>query len=31
MPKQVNTCAAPVPELWQGAATTVVGPEATTE
>jgi hypothetical protein len=31
MPERVNTCAAPVPELWQGAPTTVVDPETATE
>jgi hypothetical protein len=31
MPERMNTCAAPVPELWQGAPTTVVDPEMAAE
>ena len=31
VPERVNTYAAPLPELWQGAPTTVVGPETATE
>jgi hypothetical protein len=31
VPERVNTCAAPVPELWQGAPATVVDPETATE
>lgn len=31
MPERVDTCAAPVPELWQTAPATVVDPETATE
>ncbi len=31
VPERVNTCAAPVPGLWQGAPATVVDPETAIE